>query len=102
MIKLITRPPLRKMICTVMGILYANAALFKTEIAVYNTTCTRYGVRGTRLGLILGIAKPSGPRSKYKNFRIPCKETRRNWVKVMRDPIFGYSEVSSCKLIALL
>jgi len=38
--RLTTRPPLRKMMCTGMGILYANAALFKDETKKKSTTCT--------------------------------------------------------------
>lgn len=38
MSRLEIKPPLRKMMCTDMGIAYANAALFSSEIAANSTT----------------------------------------------------------------
>lgn len=50
-IKLVTRPAERKMMCTAIGILYPNAALFNKELRRKSETCIIHLDNGIDRGL---------------------------------------------------
>src|SRR6266404_2095612 len=62
----------------------------------------RYGARGTLRGRRRGTGTLSGPRVNVTNLGSPCRETTRNWAKVIRFPDLGYSDVTCSKVRALL
>ena len=94
------KPPLRKMMCTDIGIAYANAALFNSEIAANSMTWSTYGVRGTRRSRSVGWG--TGERrtttKRGRNTRVMMK----NWAKVIRFPERGWYVVNCSRVRALL